>query len=156
MSLLQKKCGATREDASEELGIVSDESIAQIAEAIIYENCSPTEIQQIITECAAESVQVVTERSIVRLDKNAKKKHAYKVAILQLAKEDNNKLYKKLLRLWKIENVILRKLEKKYASKAQARAKEAVRRLSAAKSPALKKVSIAAQAKSKFMPTKKK
>jgi hypothetical protein len=61
------------------------------------------------------------EVSIVRLDKKAKKQKAYKLAILQCAKDDDNKDYKKLETIWRMEKFLLRKLEKKYAARARSR-----------------------------------
>ena len=63
----------------------------------------------------------VIEASIVRLDKKAKKQRAYKLAILQCAKEDNNKKYRQLETLWKMEKFIFRDLEKHYAQRARSR-----------------------------------
>ena len=56
----------------------------------------------------------VLEVSIVRLDKKAKKQQAYKLAILQCARDDDNKDYKKLETIWRMEKFIFRKLEKRY------------------------------------------
>ena len=64
---------------------------------------------------------VVMEKTIVRMDKAAKKQRAYKLAILQCAKDDDNKDYKKLETIWKMEKYLMRRLEKKYASKARSR-----------------------------------
>lgn len=71
---------------------------------------------------------VVMERTIVRMDKKAKKQRAYKLAILQCAKEDNNKEYKQLETLWKMEKFIMRRLEKRYAQKARSRMKQTAKK----------------------------
>ena len=64
---------------------------------------------------------VVMEKTIVRMDKAAKKQRAYKLAILQCAKDDDNKDYKKLETIWKMEKYLMRRLEKKYAARARSR-----------------------------------
>ena len=74
-----------------------------------------------------------------KLDKNAKKQRAYKVAILQCAAEDGRKEYAKLRKLWQMEAIQFKKLEKIYKNKAMARAKESMRKLGRSKSaPAAK------------------
>lgn len=81
----------------------------------------------------------ILETSIVKLDKKAKKQRAYKLSILQCAKEDNNKDYAKLETLWKMEKFLFRKLEKRYASKARTRMNQTAKK-TPAKSNILKKV----------------
>lgn len=68
---------------------------------------------------------VVMEKTIVRMDKAAKKQKAYKLAILQCAKDDDNKDYKKLETLWKMQKYLMRRLEKRYATKAKSRMHQA-------------------------------
>lgn len=68
---------------------------------------------------------VVMEKTIVRMDKAAKKQKAYKLAILQCAKDDDNKDYKKLETLWKMQKYLMRRLEKRYATKAKSRMNQA-------------------------------
>jgi hypothetical protein len=77
-----------------------------------------------VFEGAAPEMLPLLEKTIVKLDRKAKKKKAYKLSILQVAKEDDNKDYRKLETLWKMEKFLFRKLEKRYASKARARARQ--------------------------------
>lgn len=75
----------------------------------------------------------VQEVSIVRLDKQAKKQKAYKLAILQCAKEDENKDYAKLVTLWKMEKWLMRRLEKRYSQRAKARMKQSAKQVKTSK-----------------------
>lgn len=75
---------------------------------------------------------VVMERSIVIMDKKAKKQRAYKLAILQCAKDANDKEYKQLETLWKMEKYLMRRLEKKYAQKARTRMKQTAKKANSA------------------------
>lgn len=70
----------------------------------------------------------VLEVSIVRLDKKAKKQQAYKLAILQCARDDDNKDYKKLETIWRMEKFIFRKLEKRYSARAKSRMKQTAKK----------------------------
>ena len=73
---------------------------------------------------AAISEEVVTEKTIVRLDKKAKLSKAHKAAIFAIAKERKDKLFNKLVWCWKLERFIEAKLEKKYGNEAMRRAKK--------------------------------
>ena len=99
----------------------------QVAEPEVFESMTETQMSQIMmiamedvaVEEMMESISadngqsvlegtipedlVVMEKTIVRMDKKAKKQRAYKLAILQCAKDDNNKEYKQLETLWKME-----------------------------------------------------
>ena len=83
---------------------------------------------QSILEGAIPEDLVVMEKTIVRMDKKAKKQRAYKLAILQCAKDDDNKEYKQLETLWKMEKFIMRRLEKRYAQKARSRMKQTAKK----------------------------
>lgn len=83
---------------------------------------------QSILEGAIPEDLVVMEKTIVRMDKQAKKQRAYKLAILQCAKDDDNKDYKKLETIWKMEKYLMRRLEKRYAQKARSRMKQTAKK----------------------------
>ena len=82
---------------------------------------------------------ILVERSIVRLDKEAKKNKAYKMAIFQVAKEKNDRDFRKLLTLWKLERFIEAKLEKRYSAQAKQLAKQAMKKSKNTKSKAVGK-----------------
>lgn len=69
---------------------------------------------------------IVLEKTIVRLDKQAKLSKARKMAIFAVAKERNDPKFKKLLTVWKWERFLEAYLEKKYGNEATRRAKKAM------------------------------
>ena len=128
---------------------------------MIDEYDNETEVNAMIIECAiidafsSEELEAMTEntydlgkainedilveRSIVRLDKEAKKSRAFKMAIFQSAKEKGDRDFKKLLTLWKLERFIEAKLEKRYAAQAKQLAKQAMKNSKNTKSKAVGK-----------------
>lgn len=116
-------------DELEDLGYVSESAMENLCMLILSENLSPEEIEQFIVNESA-NCEIVTEKSIIKLDKAAKLNKAYKLAVLQCAAEDKRKEYAKLRQLWMIESGYFKKLEKMYKHKAMARAKEAVKKTS--------------------------
>ena len=128
---------------------------------LIDEYSNETEVNALIIECAildtfsSEEIEnltentydlgkainedILVERSIVRLDKEAKKNKAYKMAIFQIAKEKNDRDFKKLLTLWKLERFIENKLEKRYSAQAKQLAKQAMKKSKNTKSKAVGK-----------------
>ena len=128
---------------------------------IINEFDNETEVNALLVECAildtfsSEEIESLTEntydlgkainedilveRSIVRLDKEAKKNRAFKMAIFQTAKEKGDRDFKKLLTLWKLERFIEAKLEKRYAAQAKQLAKQAMKKSKNTKSKAVGK-----------------
>ena len=128
---------------------------------IINEFDNETEVNALLVECAIldtfsnEEIEALTEntydlgkainedilveRSIVRLDKEAKKNKAYKMAIFQVAKEKKDRDFRKLLTLWKLERFIEAKLEKRYGAQAKQLAKQAMKKSKNSKSKAVGK-----------------
>lgn len=74
----------------------------------------------------AISENVVLERTIVRLDKQAKLSKARKMAIFAIASERNDPKFKKLLTVWKWERFLEAFLDKKYGNEAMRRAKKSM------------------------------
>jgi hypothetical protein len=70
------------------------------------------------------SEQILSERSIVRLDKVAKRSLAEKKAVIVLAREANDPLYKKLVKIYKIKKGIIDQLVRKYGSRAKSRVRK--------------------------------
>lgn len=128
---------------------------------LIDEYSNETEVNALIIECAildtfsSEEIEnltentydlgkainedILVERSIVRLDKEAKKNKAYKMAIFQIAKEKGDRDFKKLLTLWRLERFIENKLEKRYSAQAKQLAKQAMKKSKNTKSKAVGK-----------------
>ena len=109
-----------------------------IIECAILDAFSNEEIESVTENTydlgKAVNEDILVERSIVRLDKEAKKSRAYKMAIFQVAKERKDKDFKKLITLWKLERFIEDKLEKRYAAQAKQLAKESMKKAKGTKS----------------------
>lgn len=97
---------------------MEDAAVEELTESLLSDE------NQSILEGVLPDDLVVMEKTIVKLDKRAKKNRAYKLAILQCAKDDDNKEYKQLETIWKMHNFIMRRLEKRYAQKARSRMKQ--------------------------------
>lgn len=70
--------------------------------------------------------QILSEKSIVKLDKQAKMAHLKKISTMAVAKDANDPLYKKLALLNKQRHEIYAKLEQRYGVKGQQRAREVI------------------------------
>lgn len=121
---------------------VSLEDEALIMEGAMMDGLSNEELEAFLESGAeirdAVENEVLLERTIVRLDKKAKLSRARAMAIFSIAKEKKDPKFKKLLTLWKLENKILKYLEKKYGTAATSRAKKTINSKKA-KSPSVKK-----------------
>ena len=119
------------------------ETSALIIECAILDAFSSEEIESLTENTydlgKAINEDILVERSIVRLDKEAKKNRAYKMAIFQVAKEKGDRDFKKLLTLWKLERFIEQKLEKRYFAQAKQKAKEAMKKAKMTKSKVVAK-----------------
>lgn len=102
---------------------VTDEDLSQLLAVALEDSYSDEELASIIEESASMQLTPVEERTIVKLDNKAKKRRYNTMAILQCAKEDDSKDYKKLCTLWKMEKFLMQRLTRKYHSRAKARAK---------------------------------
>ena len=71
--------------------------------------------------------EVVTERTIVKLDKKAKLKGAQRTAVYSIARKRKDSDFKKLLTLWRLEAKLDKKLWKKYQNEALKVAKNQLR-----------------------------
>ena len=140
---------------------ISEESNAMIAEAMISDQLTKDEICE-LTSCAEacnelKDLGIVTEKTIVRLDKRAKLSRAFQTAVFTIAREKKDPLMKKLLTVWRMERTLEAKLMKKYHAEAMKRAKSSVAKLASAKRDTKKAViqKAVSSAKSQFNPTAK-
>lgn len=121
---------------------VSLEDEALIMEGAMLDGLSNEELEVFLENGAelraAVGEEVLLEKTIVRLDKKAKLSKARAMAIFSIAKEKKDVKFKKLLTLWKLENKILKYLEKRYGSLATVRAKKTMNSKKS-KSPSVKK-----------------
>jgi hypothetical protein len=123
---------------------MSTESRSAIIEAAIMESCTADEISDFVSDpdatSAAVTESVLLEKSIVRLDKKARLQGYYKAAIFTIAKEKNDRDFKKLLTVWKSERLLEARLEKKYGNQAMVRAKQAMKDARKANIPVINKI----------------
>jgi hypothetical protein len=123
---------------------MSAEDQALIMEAAILDTMSPDEVGAFLenhTEVqAALRDEVLLEKTIVRLDKQARLSQAQKTAVFTVAKERNDPLMKKLLTVWRMERFLESSLLKKYGNEGMRRAKVAVNNSSKSKSKVVKSV----------------
>ena len=80
----------------------------------------------------------MTERTIVKFDKKARFAQLHKVAVLAIAKEKKDPLYKKLVTAWRIEKTIEGRLTDKYSAAANARVRVYLQRARKSKSAPIK------------------
>ena len=123
---------------------ISNDSLSLITEAAIIDACTDEELLAFLesnTEINAMLRQeVLLEKSIVRLDKKARLSKAHSMAVFTIAKEKNDRDYKKLVTLWRMERILEQKLYKKYSSQALTRAKASMKKIAKAPSAIAKKV----------------
>lgn len=112
------------ENRDDALDMVIQESLEgdqHINEAILEEAgvvLTDSEAYDLISE------QLLSERSIVRLDKFAKRSLAEKKAVIVLAREANDPLYRKLVTVYKMKKKLISKLVMKYGSRAKSRVRK--------------------------------
>ena len=120
------------------------EATALIIECAILDTFSNEEIESLTENTydlgKAINEDILVERSIVRLDKEAKKNRAFKMAVFQVAKEKNDRDFKKLMTLWKLERFLEEKLTKRYFAQAKQLAKETMKKAKNSKSKSIAKV----------------
>jgi hypothetical protein len=125
-------------------GSLTIEDQALILEAAMLDCLSPDELQAFVenhTEVqAALRDEVLLEKTIVRLDKQAKLNRAQKTAVFTVAKERNDPLFKKLITVWRLERYLEGTLLKKYGNEGMRRARTAMSKPAKSKSPSVKKV----------------
>jgi hypothetical protein len=88
----------------------------------------------------AEAEGFLTERTVVRFDKNARKAQLYEVAVAACAREKNDRLFKKLQFVYAMERRLKAKLRKKYDVQAQKKVKEYIARAKKSKSGVLARI----------------
>lgn len=127
----------------EESQRVDDVMNAVATPLLIKTEMTEEEIEEFVesADCdIAEAEGFLTERTIIKFDKNAKKAQLYEVAVAACARERGDKLYKKLETVYKMERILKAKLRKKYNAPAQKKVKEYLARAKKSKSGILAKI----------------
>lgn len=143
MSIL-KQLASGQGSVMEELEpvVVSESDMATLLAAALEDACSEDELDELsegVRSGEITNLTPVEERSIVKLDKKAKKQKLYKMALYQVAKDANDPYYAKLVTCWQAERMLDDKLEKKYRMKAIARMKEMMKEAKNSKNDKVKK-----------------
>lgn len=121
--------------------IASIEESTLITGAVLLECLTPEEAEGV---CADRRLvkdlidnQIVTEKTIIRLDKKARLKGATHTAIYSIARKHKDPDFKKLLTLWRMEAQLEKKLEKKYGNQAARLARDSIRNSSTKSLPSV-------------------
>ena len=120
-----------------------DDTIKRVATPIIIEDMLNDDEIAVLKESIDADIlcteSYLNERTIVKLDKGAKRKQLIKVASLTIAKEKKDPLYKKLMTVWKMERALEAKIYAKYEAQSKQRANKYLKNAKNSKSPLLKK-----------------
>ena len=109
---------------------------AVLAAAALQDLASSAEINELASSTEAmndisDMMGIAMERTIVRLDRNARFKHLRKANTLHLARKDMHPKYKKLLTIWKMERSLESDLDRIYRNKATQLAKHQIKNYAA-------------------------
>lgn len=115
--------------SGEEMTLLSEQLIL---EAAIAEYATPEEVNEILESHSIVNglleMEAVSEKTLVRLDKNARISQTQKIAVFTIAKEKNDPDFRKLLTVWRMERNLEQKLFKKYGNEGLRRAKATVQK----------------------------
>lgn len=102
------------------------EGDAIIEQAILEDALIDCNMKMLDENTMAEllSEELLSERNILKWDKKAKKKYAKNKAVLVIAREKNDRLFKKLITVMKMRRKLLNQLNDKYGTKADARVRQ--------------------------------
>ena len=108
----------------------TDEKVdeASLAAAALLDLASPEEISAMAESWEdqrdiSETMGVAMEKTIVRIDRKGRLSHLTKQAELNLARQNNDPNYKKLMKIWMLERALEKKIHQKWNSKAMKVAK---------------------------------
>lgn len=104
------------------LDAVSQEELRELCE-------NTTELNNLVRN------EIVQERTIVRLDKKAKLSKAIKAAEFEIAKEKNDRNFRRLLTVWRMERELEKAIHEKYYSQAKSRAMKTMHQKKVVSSP---------------------
>ena len=136
------------EDGDLELGPDGEQRVNDALDTIATPLLLAEEFTESELEAFIESVDCdiamnegyITEKTFVRLDKKAKKARAYEVAVFKIARENNDRLYRKLETIWAMERKLKADLRAKYNSYARRMANEYIQRLASSNSKVVSKL----------------
>lgn len=121
-----------------------DDAIVAVATPILLQaELSEDEIHEFVEGLDSDvaiAEGVLTEKTIVRFDKKARLSQLYEVAVYAIARAKNDRLYKKLDKVYAMERLLKAKLRKKYNAQAQKKAKEYLAKMKQSKSGIIAKI----------------
>ena len=121
-----------------------DDIMNAVATPILLNNeLSEDEVKEFVNGLdgeIAEQEGLITERTIVRFDKNARKAQLYEVAIAAVGREKNDPDWRKLQTVYRMERKLKARLRKKYHPLAMRKVKEYLDRARKSKSGVLAKI----------------
>lgn len=120
---------------------VSESTMSAVLAAALEESCNEEELDELAEQANNNLVTLspVEERSIVKLDKKAKKQHAYRVALYKAAAEMNIKEFKQLKTLWQAEKELDRRIERRCHQRALQIMRETARQHKDSPTPKIKR-----------------
>lgn len=106
-----------------------------VTEQYLYDILSRDELAEMVAsredvDVLVRDNDIVTEKTIVRMDKKAKLSRAFMTAVWACARKAKDPKFKKLLTVWRMERTLEAYLVKKYRSQAMKMAKASVAKLS--------------------------
>lgn len=125
--------GTSESYIDSELDAASDQIAA---EAALMDLASGAEIEELATSMedmhdVSDMMGIAMEKTIVRLDRNARLKHLRKANVLNLARKDNHAKFRKLMTVWKMERALEKELDTIYRQKADVLARKQIQNYAA-------------------------
>ena len=115
-----------------------------VMESILLEMLSAEEAESICEDRRFVSDlikdEILTERSIVKLDKKAKLNRATMTSVYTIARKHKDPDFKKLVTLWRMEAKLEKKLKQKYGNEAIRVAKQSLRNRTTGNLPSVSKM----------------
>ena len=112
--------------------LIPDQDANLIIESCLFDGLNPDEISSVLEDAQTmdelKKENIVTERTIVRLDKKARLNNSFRTALFTVARRHKDVKFKKLLTLWRMERQIEAYLEKRYRSEAMKIAKASLKK----------------------------
>ena len=121
-----------------------DDAIVAVATPILLQaELSEDEMQEFVEGLdsdVAVAEGVLTEKTVVRFDKKARLAQLYEVAVYAIARAKQDRLYKKLDKVYAMERLLKAKLRKKYNAQAQKKAREYLAKMKKSRSGIIAKI----------------
>lgn len=125
------------------LGVEMPSNDVALAEAFLESELTSDEMVMLCESANEQGIlineAILSEKSVVRMDKAAKKKRLFIQSVIVVAREKGDRDFNKLLRVWKMRRFLLNRMMKRHASAAKQRADRLMRGLSSSGSKTVRK-----------------